>query len=80
MTDMHVALDDVGILYASVICHSGWLKLLDSKARKPLATVPHEKAKPDDEQRPLLPLLLRLLHDREGGHGPPGPTDQGGFR
>ena len=26
VTDMHVALHEVGILYASAVCHSGWLK------------------------------------------------------
>ena len=25
VTDMHVALSEVGVLYASVVCHDGWL-------------------------------------------------------
>ena len=24
ITDMHVALNEIGILYASAVCHSGW--------------------------------------------------------
>jgi len=31
VTDMHVALTEVGILYASAICHDGWMKGLGAK-------------------------------------------------
>lgn len=34
VTDMHVALHEVGVLYASAICHSGWDEGLDLPARK----------------------------------------------
>ncbi len=47
VTDMHVALTDVGILYASVVCHSGWLKTGRGPARG-YWTIPHEKVQPAD--------------------------------
>ena len=28
ITDMHMALNEVGILYASAVCHAGWLKVI----------------------------------------------------
>lgn len=34
ITDMHMALNEVGILYASAICHAGWLKGVDAKIPK----------------------------------------------
>jgi len=34
ITDMHVALNEVGILYASAICHAGWLKGDEAKSPK----------------------------------------------
>ncbi len=34
VTDMHVALNEVGILYASAVCHAGWDTGLDVKIRK----------------------------------------------
>ena len=34
ITDMHMALNEVGILYASAICHAGWLKGDDAKTPK----------------------------------------------
>jgi hypothetical protein len=44
---MHVALTDAGILYASVVCHSGWLKTGRGTARR-YWTIPHEEARPAD--------------------------------
>jgi hypothetical protein len=32
VTDMHVALKEVGILYASAVCHRGWMKGLDAES------------------------------------------------
>lgn len=34
ITDMHVALNEVGILYASAICHNGWMKGGQAKSPK----------------------------------------------
>jgi hypothetical protein len=34
VTDMHVALNEVGVLYASAICHDGWMDGFDVKAGK----------------------------------------------
>ena len=47
VTDMQVALADVGVLYASVVCHSGWDE--GSGARgKELWTIPQRTAKASD--------------------------------
>ncbi|MGY2185203.1 C1 family peptidase [Pseudomonas sp. SDO5591_S426] len=56
ISDMHVALNDLGVLYASAACHSGW-SVAASEAM-PLTTpsthwgdywrIPCEKAEPDD--------------------------------
>lgn len=50
ITDMHVALNEVGILYASAVCHSGWDEGLSvkSKPKKSWWTIPPQKAKPSD--------------------------------
>lgn len=55
ITDMHVALNEVGILYASAICHSGWEEGWDAvpaaKGRKKPAgwwAIPDRKPDPDD--------------------------------
>ena len=40
VTDMHVALHDVGILYASALCHSGWLKGDRAGDGKKIWTIP----------------------------------------
>ncbi len=34
IADMHVALNETGILYASAICHGGWLKSVDRKLKR----------------------------------------------
>lgn len=47
ITDMHVALREVGILYVSAACHSGWEKGLGVKV-KGLWTIPKQKATPAD--------------------------------
>ena len=48
VTDMHVALDDVGVLYASVVCHSGWLEGNGVRKGKAYWTIPQQKVLPDD--------------------------------
>jgi hypothetical protein len=48
VTDMHVALHDVGILYASVVCHSGWLRGNRVEGGKKIWTIPRAEAQPDD--------------------------------
>ncbi|MBL0141578.1 MAG: C1 family peptidase [Betaproteobacteria bacterium] len=47
VTDMHVALNETGILYASATCHDGWLEDGKTKSRKGWA-IPFRKAKPGD--------------------------------
>jgi hypothetical protein len=47
ITDMHVALNEVGILYASAVCHGGWDKGLGVKA-KGLWQIPMQKPEPAD--------------------------------
>jgi hypothetical protein len=47
VTDMHVALHDVGILYASAVCHAGWLRE-GPRPRTGYWTIPREKARADD--------------------------------
>lgn len=49
VTDMHVALNEVGILYASAVCHDGWDKGFDAKAPKAgWWPIPPQKGGPDD--------------------------------
>ena len=50
ITDMHVALNEVGILYASAVCHSGWDKgfAVKPKPKKDWWTIPPQKATPGD--------------------------------
>lgn len=47
VTDMHVALNDVGILYVTAACHSGWDQGLGVKA-KGWWRIPPQKATPAD--------------------------------
>lgn len=49
VTDMHVALTEVGILYASAICHNGWVRNPTPGSRKGGNwRIPAQRAKPDD--------------------------------
>ena len=48
VADMHVALAEVGVLYASVACHDGWDEGYSVKARKGYWPIPHRKASPAD--------------------------------
>jgi len=47
VTDMHVALNEAGILYASAACHDGWLEDRKAKSRKDWV-IPFRKAGPAD--------------------------------
>jgi len=47
VTDMHVALNEVGVIYASAVCHDGWLEDRKAKSRKDWE-IPFRKAKPND--------------------------------
>lgn len=47
ITDMHVALNEVGVIYASAICHSGWNLGLDVKS-KGWWSIPHHVSSPAD--------------------------------
>ena len=47
VTDMHVALNETGILYASAVCHDGWLEDGKAKSRRDWV-IPLRKAKPSD--------------------------------
>ncbi|MEW6313394.1 MAG: C1 family peptidase [Pseudomonadota bacterium] len=49
ITDMHVALNEVGILYASAVCHDGWMEGLDIKPpKRGYWVIPQRKATPGD--------------------------------
>ncbi len=50
ITDMHVALNEIGILYASVVCHSGWDDGFSTKSQTKgrLWAIPHRKASLSD--------------------------------
>jgi hypothetical protein len=47
VTDMQVALNEVGVLFASVVCHEGWEEGYDQNTRRAWE-VPHRKVKPID--------------------------------
>lgn len=49
VADMHVALTEVGVLYASAVCHDGWLRGEGAKTpRGGYWTIPTQKGGPDD--------------------------------
>ena len=50
VTDMHVALNEIGILYASAVCHSGWDdgSSKASQTKRGYWTIPRRKAGPGD--------------------------------
>ena len=50
VTDMHVALNEIGILYASAVCHSGWNGGFSKTAQTKGGywTIPGRKASPGD--------------------------------
>lgn len=49
ITDMHVALNEVGILYASLVCHAGWDTGFNAKSPKDgWWRIPPRKSEPDD--------------------------------
>lgn len=49
VTDMHVALNETGILYASAVCHSGWDKGFNlTTTREGYWEIPAQKAQPGD--------------------------------
>jgi hypothetical protein len=49
VTDMHVALNEVGVLYASAICHNGWMSGPEPRPPKgDYWTIPLEPPSPDD--------------------------------
>ena len=49
VVDMHVALNEVGILYASAVCHDGWVKNgTAGTSRRGYWTIPARKAEADD--------------------------------
>lgn len=49
VTDMHLAIRDVGVIYASAVCHAGWDEGVDLPAAKRKGwMIPHRKAEPND--------------------------------
>ncbi|MFB3776604.1 MAG: C1 family peptidase [Bryobacteraceae bacterium] len=49
VTDMHVALNEVGILYVSAVCHDGWMKGAGAEApRGDYWTIPQEPVSPEE--------------------------------
>ena len=48
VTDMHVALNEIGALYASAVCHEGWQKEPYKPGTKPYWTIPMEPVTPAD--------------------------------
>lgn len=49
VTDMHVALNDVGVLYASAVCHPGWDEGLGAPSgRRGGWVIPYRNANPTD--------------------------------
>jgi len=51
VTDMHSALNETGVLYASAVCHRGWDVLAHGHSkndRRRACRIPYHKADPDD--------------------------------
>ncbi len=50
VTDMQVAVNEIGVLYASAVAHSGWDKGSDvkTKSKSDIWIIPHEKARASD--------------------------------
>ncbi len=50
VTDMQVALNEIGVLYASAACHSGWMQGIRPKQdpKEPYWVIPYQKATPKD--------------------------------
>lgn len=48
VTDMQVALNDVGVLYASAVCHKGWDVPKEANDRRLGHRIPFFQAEPDD--------------------------------
>ena len=48
ISDMHVALNEIGILYASASCHNGWDKGYAAQSKSEWWPIPAKKADPDD--------------------------------
>ena len=49
ITDMHAALNEVGVLYVSAVCHNGWMTGLNVPPLKEgYWTIPHQAASPGD--------------------------------
>lgn len=61
ITDMHVALNEVGMLYASAVCHEGWNEGNTARVRKGWA-IPFRKAKDTDGGH----AFAIVGYDREG--------------
>jgi len=48
VSDMHVALHEVGILYASVVCHSGWVQKGQKGTERDYPIIPRRETEADD--------------------------------
>ncbi len=48
VTDMQIALNEIGVLYASAACHSGWDEGVGAKAKSGIWTIPQKKTTPAD--------------------------------
>jgi hypothetical protein len=48
VTDMQVALNEIGVLYASAVCHSGWVSGEDIRTKTGYRVIPQKKPTPND--------------------------------
>ncbi|HMJ60218.1 MAG TPA: C1 family peptidase [Bryobacteraceae bacterium] len=48
VTDMQLAINEIGVLYASAVAHRGWDKGIDANAEKSIWTIPQQKSLPSD--------------------------------
>ena len=77
VTDMHVAVNEVGILYASCVCHEGWLMGRGVKVPRGKSwVIPQEKPEPDGGGHAFVIIgytkdgfLLQNSWDRDWGTG-----------
>ena len=64
VTDMHVALHDVGIIYASALCHRGWLKGAGVKVQ---SQIQGDQVRVSAKAKDDLQAVMRAVKEKDFG-------------